>query len=111
MPSGFSYFVHKTSLSLGDVFKEVELFIMDYNKPCSEYVGFYQIWFAFLIYLNTCAVILESWEFEKYKWICRPLMQTKLKSGTTLVVDWYSYSGVAFSSAKGLGFDWYKVKY
>lgn len=38
-------------------------------------------------------------------------MQTKLKSGTTLVVDWYSYSGVAFSSAKGLGFDWYKVKY
>lgn len=31
-------------------------------------------------------------------------------SGTTLIVDRYSYSGIAFSSAKGLDFQWCKVK-
>ncbi|XP_021855457.1 thymidylate kinase [Spinacia oleracea] len=36
-------------------------------------------------------------------------MEEKLKAGTTLIVDRYSYSGVAFSSAKGLSFDWCKV--
>jgi len=37
-------------------------------------------------------------------------METKLKTGTTLIVDRYSYSGVAFSSAKGLDIEWCKVK-
>lgn len=37
-------------------------------------------------------------------------MELKLKSGTTLIVDRYSYSGVAFSSAKGLDIEWCKVK-
>jgi thymidylate kinase len=32
----------------------------------------------------------------------RVFIETKLLSGTTLVVDRYSYSGVAFSAAKGL---------
>lgn len=36
-------------------------------------------------------------------------MESKLKSGTTLVVDRYSYSGVAFSAAKGLDVEWCKV--
>lgn len=40
----------------------------------------------------------------------RSLMETKLKTGTTLIVDRYSYSGVAFSSAKGLDLEWCKVK-
>ncbi|KAL2927136.1 Thymidylate kinase [Bienertia sinuspersici] len=39
----------------------------------------------------------------------RSLMEEKLKAGTTLIVDRYSYSGVAFSSAKGLDFNWCKV--
>ncbi|CAN8248483.1 unnamed protein product [Cochlearia groenlandica] len=39
----------------------------------------------------------------------RSLMEEKLKTGTTLIVDRYSYSGVAFSSAKGLGIDWCKT--
>lgn len=30
----------------------------------------------------------------------RPLMKKKLEQGTTLVVDRYSFSGVAFTSAK-----------
>lgn len=42
--------------------------------------------------------------------LLRSLMETKLKTGTTLIVDRYSYSGVAFSSAKGLGDEWCKVK-
>ena len=42
--------------------------------------------------------------------MCRSLMETKLKTGTTLIVDRYSYSGVAFSSAKGLAIEWCKVK-
>ena len=37
-------------------------------------------------------------------------METKLRTGTTLIVDRYSYSGVAFSSAKGLDIEWCKVK-
>ncbi|KAK7835519.1 thymidylate kinase [Quercus suber] len=37
------------------------------------------------------------------------LMETKLKTGTTLIVDRYSYSGVAFSSAKGLALEWCKA--
>lgn len=37
-------------------------------------------------------------------------MEEKLKTGTTLIVDRYSYSGVAFSSAKGLDIGWCKVK-
>ncbi|WMV38862.1 hypothetical protein MTR67_032247 [Solanum verrucosum] len=37
------------------------------------------------------------------------LMEEKLKSGTTLIVDRYSYSGVAFSSAKGLDIEWCKA--
>lgn len=36
-------------------------------------------------------------------------MENKLKSGTTLIVDRYSYSGVAFSAAKGLDIEWCKV--
>ena len=36
-------------------------------------------------------------------------MVGKLRSGTTLIVDRYSYSGVAFSSAKGLDIEWCKA--
>lgn len=36
-------------------------------------------------------------------------MEDKLRGGTTLIVDRYSYSGVAFSSAKGLDTEWCKV--
>lgn len=36
-------------------------------------------------------------------------MESKLRSGTSLVVDRYSYSGVAFSAAKGLDIEWCKV--
>lgn len=42
--------------------------------------------------------------------ILRSLMESKLRSGTTLIVDRYSFSGVAFSSAKGLDVEWCKVK-
>ncbi|CAL5343116.1 unnamed protein product [Camellia sinensis] len=38
------------------------------------------------------------------------LMESKLRSGTTLIVDRYSFSGVAFSSTKGLDFEWCKMK-
>lgn len=39
----------------------------------------------------------------------RSLMESKLRDGITLLVDRYSYSGVAFSAAKGLDIDWCKV--
>lgn len=41
---------------------------------------------------------------------CRSLMESKLQSGITVIVDRYAYSGVAFSSAKGLDIEWCKVK-
>ncbi|KAM7277687.1 hypothetical protein ACFE04_004821 [Oxalis oulophora] len=47
--------------------------------------------------------------FSANRWEKRSLMETKLKSGTTLIVDRYSYSGVAFSSAKGLDIEWCKA--
>ncbi|KAL3526155.1 hypothetical protein ACH5RR_014527 [Cinchona calisaya] len=47
--------------------------------------------------------------FSANRWEKRSLMEAKLKSGTTLIVDRYSYSGVAFSSAKGLDLQWCKA--
>ncbi|XP_053963889.1 uncharacterized protein LOC128866878 [Anastrepha ludens] len=41
----------------------------------------------------------NRWEFKKE-------IEELLSLGTTLVVDRYSYSGVAYSVAKGLDFDW-----
>ena len=48
---------------------------------------------------------------EKYS-VCLDslsLMEAKLKVGTSLIVDHYSYSSVAFSLAKGLDLSWCKV--
>ncbi|OAY32139.1 thymidylate kinase [Manihot esculenta] len=47
--------------------------------------------------------------YSANRWEKSSLMETQLKSGTTLIVDRYSYSGVAFSSAKGLDFEWCKA--
>ncbi|KAH6813792.1 P-loop containing nucleoside triphosphate hydrolases superfamily protein [Perilla frutescens var. frutescens] len=47
--------------------------------------------------------------FSANRWEKRSLMVSKLRSGTTLIVDHYSFSGVAFSSAKGLDVEWCKV--
>ncbi|CAL1372428.1 unnamed protein product [Linum trigynum] len=47
--------------------------------------------------------------FSANRWEKRSLMETKLMSGTTLIVDRYSYSGVAFSAAKGLDLHWCKA--
>ncbi|KAG9442681.1 hypothetical protein H6P81_018535 [Aristolochia fimbriata] len=47
--------------------------------------------------------------FSANRWEKRFLMETKLRSGVTLIVDRYSYSGVAFSAAKGLDIQWCKA--
>uniref|UniRef100_A0A803MR14 Thymidylate kinase-like domain-containing protein n=1 Tax=Chenopodium quinoa TaxID=63459 RepID=A0A803MR14_CHEQI len=47
--------------------------------------------------------------FSANRWEKRSMMEEKLKSGTTLIIDRYSYSGVDFSSSKGLDFDWCKA--
>ncbi|XP_011097317.1 thymidylate kinase isoform X1 [Sesamum indicum] len=47
--------------------------------------------------------------FSANRWEKRSLMESKLKSGTTLIIDRYSFSGVAFSSAKGLDVEWCKA--
>ena len=45
--------------------------------------------------------------FAANRWESVPKMEELLKSGTTLIVDRYAFSGVAFSSAKnGLDFNW-----
>lgn len=36
-------------------------------------------------------------------------MEKLLRDGVTLIVDRYSYSGVAFSAAKGLDLEWCKA--
>uniref|UniRef100_A0A7N0V7M1 Thymidylate kinase n=1 Tax=Kalanchoe fedtschenkoi TaxID=63787 RepID=A0A7N0V7M1_KALFE len=47
--------------------------------------------------------------FSANRWEKRSLMESKLRSGTTLILDRYSYSGVAFSVAKGLDIEWCKA--
>ncbi|GKV16683.1 hypothetical protein SLEP1_g27291 [Rubroshorea leprosula] len=47
--------------------------------------------------------------FSANRWEKRSMMEAKLRAGTTLLVDRYSYSGVAFSSAKGLDIGWCKA--
>ncbi|XP_057982728.1 thymidylate kinase isoform X2 [Malania oleifera] len=47
--------------------------------------------------------------FSANRWEKRSLMETKLRTGTTLIVDRYSFSGVAFSAAKGLDIEWCKA--
>ncbi|KMZ66084.1 dTMP kinase [Zostera marina] len=47
--------------------------------------------------------------FSANRWEKRSLMETKLKNGISLIVDRYSYSGVAFSASKGLNIEWCKA--
>uniref|UniRef100_A0A6M2DHB5 Thymidylate kinase n=1 Tax=Xenopsylla cheopis TaxID=163159 RepID=A0A6M2DHB5_XENCH len=44
--------------------------------------------------------------FTANRWEANKKMLNLLKQGTTLIVDRYSYSGTAFSSAKGLNLKW-----
>ncbi|KAL2649288.1 hypothetical protein R1flu_017416 [Riccia fluitans] len=44
--------------------------------------------------------------FAANRWEKRSLMESTLRKGITLLIDRYSYSGVAFSAAKGLDFQW-----
>merc|ERR1711973_601182 len=46
--------------------------------------------------------------FSANRWELTPQMKEKLNEGTTLVVDRYAYSGVAFTAAKGLDMEWCK---
>lgn len=46
--------------------------------------------------------------FSINRWEAKENMTKLLNDGITLVVDRYSYSGVAFSTAKGLDFKWCK---
>lgn len=47
--------------------------------------------------------------FTLNRWEKKSLMENKLKEGVTLVVDRYSFSGVAYSVAKGLDMKWCKA--
>ncbi|XP_065022079.1 thymidylate kinase isoform X2 [Musa acuminata AAA Group] len=47
--------------------------------------------------------------FSANRWEKRSLMESKVMSGTSLIIDRYSYSGVAFSAAKGLDVEWCKA--
>lgn len=44
--------------------------------------------------------------FSANRWEQVPRMRAALERGALLVVDRYSYSGIAFSAAKGLDFEW-----
>lgn len=47
--------------------------------------------------------------FTVNRWEAKKEMEKELLAGTTIIVDRYSYSGIAYSSAKGLDFEWCKV--
>lgn len=47
--------------------------------------------------------------FTVNRWEAKNQMEKDLRAGTTIIVDRYSYSGIAYSSAKGLDFEWCKV--
>ncbi|EAL62422.1 thymidylate kinase [Dictyostelium discoideum AX4] len=44
--------------------------------------------------------------FSSNRWEARDSILELLNNGTNIVVDRYSYSGVAYSAAKGIDFDW-----
>ncbi|CAG2058597.1 unnamed protein product, partial [Timema podura] len=45
--------------------------------------------------------------FSANRWECQPKMMSLLNAGTTLIVDRYSFSGIAFSAAKeGMDLKW-----
>ncbi|KAJ1723036.1 hypothetical protein LPJ53_002608 [Coemansia erecta] len=47
--------------------------------------------------------------FSANRWEAMEQMRADLESGTTLIVDRYAFSGVAFSAAKRLDFKWCKA--
>lgn len=47
--------------------------------------------------------------FTINRWEAVQKMEKLLAQGVTLIVDRYAYSGVAFSAAKGLDFEWCKA--
>lgn len=47
--------------------------------------------------------------FTLNRWEAKTNMEKMLSEGTTLIVDRYSYSGVAFSTAKGMDLEWCKA--
>lgn len=47
--------------------------------------------------------------FSANRWEALPTLLSSLNAGETLIVDRYVYSGIAFSVAKGLGYDWCKA--
>ena len=47
--------------------------------------------------------------FTVNRWEAKTEMEKELLAGTTLIVDRYSYSGIAYSAAKGLDLEWCKV--
>ncbi|KAA3458419.1 thymidylate kinase-like isoform X1 [Gossypium australe] len=59
---------------------------------------------------HTIHLLFSANRWRRYQlFVCRSMMETKLKAGTTLIVDRYSYSRVAFSTAKALDFEWCKA--
>ncbi|CAG8731907.1 15838_t:CDS:2 [Acaulospora morrowiae] len=46
--------------------------------------------------------------FSANRWECKSVMKDILLDGTTLIVDRYAYSGVAYSAAKDLELEWCK---
>ncbi|ORX49805.1 thymidylate kinase [Hesseltinella vesiculosa] len=44
--------------------------------------------------------------FSANRWEAMDALKEKLSQGKTLIVDRYAFSGVAFSAAKGLDFEW-----
>jgi len=47
--------------------------------------------------------------FSANRWEYDQLLREKLKGGTTVIIDRYAFSGVAFSAAKGLDLEWCKT--
>lgn len=44
--------------------------------------------------------------FSANRWECARRIESDLSSGVTIIADRYAFSGIAFSAAKGLNFEW-----
>jgi hypothetical protein len=70
-------------------------------------------WQAVSSRLSAAAPLTHSHTRGCLGWERSALMERKLREGTTLIVDRYSFSGVAFTAAKekpGLDLEWCKVR-
>jgi dTMP kinase len=96
----FFYIISKVERLIKSGLKALAISFPDRTTPCGSLIN------AYLSNKQSFGDEQIHLLFTLNRWEAKANMEQLLKSGTTIVVDRYSYSGVAFSNAKGLDYNW-----